>query len=288
MKKIVLLLVTSIIFTLFVNPVFANETEVPKLSEMSDEEIFSFLEDNSIEIPVGLGETSEQLALIVRDWIAQAELNPRIYFPYGIASTEIFANEIVAAVNKYYGIDLEALPQTYASHNLKDSTVYSTANMSMYNCYAYAIHATGAPRHPGQYITGQALTSTDVKNMSLYDLVELALLDLEDFFEYDCINVTQSLPTSLKSGQRAFCIRRGHNANGVYDYHCMRFTGSEWRHKPGLTALLTYDYYPTEYRDWTNEGYNGWIVVGGDVVYSGTIYFIIYQYGHDYERGTPI
>lgn len=277
------LLVFVIVLMMCITPVFAEETELQILSEMSDEEVFAFLEQYGIEIPEGLGETQADIANIVRGWIAQAEEEPRIYFAYGIVSTEIFANSIVTAVNDYYGIAIDSLPQFYASNGLQYSTVYSTANMSMYNCYAYAIRATGSVKHPGMYITGTALTSNDVKNMDMDDFRDLVLLDIQDYFGYDCVNVTQTRPTSLASGQYAFCIRKGSSSTGVYDYHCMRYDGGVWRHKPGLTALLTYDSVPSLYVNWINEGYNGFMVVGGDVVYSSTIYYFIYQANHDYE-----
>ena len=62
------------------------------------------------------------------------------------------------------------------------------------------------------------------------------------------------------------------------------FSGNTWRHKPGGTAILTYDYLPSNSRDWTNEHYNGSIAQAGSIVYDSSIYYILFKSSHSYSH----
>lgn len=53
------------------------------------------------------------------------------------------------------------------------------------------------------------------------------------------------------------------------------FSGDTWRHKPGRTAILTYDYLPSNSRVWLSEGYDGSNAILGDIVYDSSIYYIL-------------
>ena len=57
------------------------------------------------------------------------------------------------------------------------------------------------------------------------------------------------------------------------DFHFMKLVGAEWRHKPGESQILKYNYIPSNDRDWTNEGLIEGEVVGGFGTYTDTIYY---------------
>lgn len=292
MKKLLaLLLALAVSFSLAI-PAFAANTALDGieydgytvLSNCSDDELLAFLRENDIAIPDGLADSQEHLLELVRYFIAEIELNPNIEFIYNLAQLQDFAYALKFAVNDFYDVDSSIQP--FANYGLQDSTVYQTpSNMTSYNCYAYAL-GRSSWCSPGELSGHGDMTQTTLKNKSIYELAEYVKDDLQSStLNKKCVKITYTRPSysSLISGQSAICIRKGDNGNGVYDYHFMKlFSGDTWRHKPGRTAILTYDYLPSNSRVWLSEGYDGSNAILGDIVYDSSIYYILFKSAHSY------
>lgn len=269
------------------SPVFATNTltqldehdSLPMLSNLTDNELLLFLDNHKVEIPVGLAESQTEAMQIVRSIVVDIEQNPDVEFLYGLTQLYDFAYALKSVVNAYYGNAASSVLNPCASHGLRYSTVYQIPyNMKSYNCYAYALNRTSKCQ-PGQF-SGHILTNAILKNLSIYRLAQYVKEDLQSTsLNKQCVKITSARPTysSLLSGQTAICIRKGDDGNGQYDYHFMKlFSGNAWRHKPGETAILTYDYLPSNSRIWISEGYDGYQVITGRVEYYGSIYYILY------------
>lgn len=294
MKKLLaLLLALAVSFSLAI-PAFAANTALDGieydgytvLSNCSDDELLAFLRENDIAIPDGLADSQEHLLELVRYFIAEIELNPNIEFIYNLAQLQDFAYALKFAVNDFYDVDSSIQP--FANYGLQDSTVYQTpSNMTSYNCYAYAL-GRSSWCSPGELSGHGDMTQTTLKNKSIYELAEYVKDDLQSStLNKKCVKITYTRPSysSLISGQSAICIRKGDNGNGVYDYHFMKlFSGDTWRHKPGRTAILTYDYLPSNSRVWLSEGYDGSNAILGDIVYDSSIYYILFKSAHSYTH----
>lgn len=265
----------------------AEDFQVSPVSQMTDVELLQFLEDYEIIIPEGLAESQEQTIDIIRSWVIKIEDNPDISVIYSLETTNDFVNALKDAVNDYYGIVSSSSMLPYASHGLRYSTVYDVpSNMIRYNCYSYALGRTAAIYHPGAF-SGHAMTNSILKNLSVYQIASYVKEDLQSSsLGKSCVKITSARPTasSLETGQTAICVRKGDNGNGTYDYHFMRLYSTTWRHKPGITAILTYDYLPSTSRDWISEGYDGNRVLTGDVVYDSSIYYILFKTSHNYTH----
>lgn len=275
------------------SPVFATNTltqldehdSLPMLSNLTDNELLLFLDNHKVEIPVGLAESQTEAMQIVRSTVVDIEQNPDVEFLYGLTQLYDFAYALKSVVNAYYGNAASSVLNPCASHGLRYSTVYQIPyNMKSYNCYAYALNRTSKCQ-PGQF-SGHILTNAILKNLSIYRLAQYVKEDLQSTsLNKQCVKITSARPTysSLLSGQTAICIRKGDDGNGQYDYHFMKlFSGNAWRHKPGETAILTYDYLPSNSRIWISEGYDGYQVITGRVEYYGSIYYILFKSSHSY------
>lgn len=295
MKKLLsLLLALAVSFSLAI-PAFAANTTLggigcdrsTVLSDCPDDELLAFLHENDIVIPDGLADSQDHLLELVRYYIAEIELNPNIEFLYSLAQLQDFAYALKFAVNDFYGVDSSIQP--FANYGLQDSTVYQMpSNMANYNCYAYALGRSSSCS-PGEFSGHGNMTQTTLKNMSIYEVAQYVKDDLQSStLNKKCVKITYTRPSynSLVSGQSAICVRKGDNGNGAYDYHFMKlFSGDTWRHKPGRTAILTYDYLPSNSRVWLSEGYNGSNTIYGDIVYDSSIYYILFKSTHSYTHG---
>ncbi len=109
--------------------------------------------------------------------------------------------------------------------------------------------------------------SMDVEHMALAVKADL----LSDSFNYVCVEKTLSRPAAVGSGKLAICIRKG-----TIDFHLMKLiTGGVWRHKPGQTHILQYNYLPETSRLWYAEGVYDGTVISSSEIYSGDIWYII-------------
>ncbi len=278
MKKRLLVALTALsIFLCMVFPAYATSNGTSLLSDSPDSEILAFLTSNNIEIPDEFADDAD-LVDWIRDFIAQVEEKPNVPIVYSYTVSADFLTEIKVAVNGYYGrnalISMIDSAIVASAYTLQNSTFHQApSNMTSYNCYGYAIGET-VFQNPG-YHSGQGFNLS----MSIAQMAGLVEDDLRAL-GYDCVQVnTARYPTqTLSSGAIQICIRK---ANNNRDYHFMRaFNGNVWRHKPGGTAILTYNYQPSNSRVWTNEYYVNGTAYEGDTTYDSSIYYIIYNEDH--------
>lgn len=266
-------------------PVAEERGDKQILSELSDDELLLFLEENGVTIPVGLADSQEEAMGIIRSLIIRIEKKPDIVFTYSLRQTCDFAYALKSVVDDYYGITVDSTFYPYSSHGLRDSTVYQTpSNRGNYNCYAYALGKTDSWYYVGES-SGHNLTQVDIADKSIYEIATYVKADLQSSsLNKMCVKIVSARPSysSLSSGQTAICVRKG--SDGImYDYHFMKlFNGDVWRHKPGGTAILTYDYLPSNSRNWTNESYDGSVARSGMCVYNSDIYYILFNSSHNY------
>lgn len=140
-----------------------------------------------------------------------------------------------------------------------------------YNCYAYALGITSSFAHPGDFSNKSLPESAKSKETAEFVVDDLVAL------EYNCIkNYEDVAPESVYFYQTLICVRK----DAYDDFHFMKLVGAEWRHKPGESQILKYNYIPSNDRDWTNEGLIEGEVVGGFGTYTDTIYYIAYAQNH--------
>ena len=271
MKRIISSLLSIILLlSLVTTTAFAATTtnNLPLLSELTVDECISFVKEQGIQIPDDYDDESIWGEFIQKT-ISQVEADPNIVFSYNYIKTLEFANAIKDAVNEYYG----EVPTTYSARQteylLTDSTVYGSWKDSYlnYNCYGYAINKTDNFYSPGDFSDGDfslSLTIYQMANLVKDDLIELG---------YSDARVTSTRPTtsSLASGEKAICIRKGDE-----DFHFMKLSSSTWYHKPGNTHVLKYNYTPSYSREWTNECSFMGVTSAPDTTYDSSIYYIIY------------
>lgn len=248
----------------------AKKVDTPKvLSSMSDKEILLFLKDKGIEVPSDLRKNIPNIGQYAKTVIQQVEANPEWQPVCSYTITRDFANKIKYVVNSYYGIDnIDNNSVTlYATYTLQDSTVIGpwTDSYLNYNCYGHAIGKTNNFVNPGYYSNkpfSMNLSSTGIANYVVDDLNVLG------YWAY----TTSIKPTdsSLADYEKAICVRKGFD-----DYHFMKF-GASWTHKPGNTAVLSYNYSSPEYKTWTNEGSFRGVALEPDKYYNSDVAYIIY------------
>ncbi len=170
----------------------------------------------------------------------------------------------------------ETALQSENNYELQDSTFYENGEwIKYYNCYAYAIgHYNKLNGVQLQYIhIGGPSTGNEVEsNASISEMAMVVKADLEAL---SCVNVavTQTKPT-ITNKQKLICLRK--NSEGA-DYHFMTYNIEDgyWYHKPGNTAVLRYNYEPSNDRVWTNEYYDI-SPRESTLVYDSEIYYIAY------------
>lgn len=295
-KKLFSLVLSLAVCISAISPVYAtsalslsNEnSQNCTLSQLPDSELLSFLEKNGCTIPAGLAESQSQALESIRSIIADIEEKPDIEFTYNLVQLSDLAYTLRSIVNDYYGISGESVFQPYSSHGLRDSSVYQVpSNMQNYNCYSYALGITTNRYNPGNF-SGRTMTQTTLKNRSISEIAQYVKYDLNSpSLNKQCVKITYTRPSysSLRPGQTAICVRKGDDNYGFYDYHFMKlFSGNTWRHKPGKTAILTYDHLPSTSRKWTSEAYDGQKVIPGNIVYDSNICYILFQSSHSYSH----
>lgn len=168
-------------------------------------------------------------------------------------------------------------PSEGVMYTLQDSTVVGSWSDSYldYNCYAYAVGRTDAAYWPGMFSYTPSRDDFDVGD-SIYSMAYDTRADLKSSeFSMKCVKLTSTRPTSVQSGQKCICIRKGSD-----DFHFMKLSGSSWYHKPGQSIPLKYKYVPTTSRDWTNECSMYGAILAPSATYDSTIYYLIYKVYH--------
>ncbi len=100
------------------------------LSDMTDTELWAFLAAYEIEIPANFASADERGLRFIRSLILKIEQVPDCSFLFGRTDLLAISEALQYAVNDYYGISLDPIPQTTASHGLRYSTVYEVPENS--------------------------------------------------------------------------------------------------------------------------------------------------------------
>lgn len=144
MKKILCICFAMFLAFMLSASVFATNTddEQRNLSDLSNEELITFLKERGVAIP-SVPEDEMAWAAFSHSVIIQVEENPNVVFLYGNTTLLRFANDIKKVVNEYYnrvGVNVRSVMATPVNI-LQDSTVYGpwSDDYLGYNCYAYAI-----------------------------------------------------------------------------------------------------------------------------------------------------
>lgn len=250
--------------------------------ETEDTEYIEYLIANNIEIPEEyLGDVT-RLNIIIKEIIELVQVDSNCVFPYSYDKLLNFAEDIRNLIvennenSSCSNVSARLSNVFLSNYTLQDSTLVSNSGSLNYNCYAYAIDRT---ENPPQYTTSKQYQPGDFSgndfsmDMSIEQMANVVKSDLyalgyNNVFVYNTLPITQFW-------QQLICIRKG-----AFDYHFMKydFSTQEWYHKPGFTAILKYNYAPSNDRIWTNESVdrNG-NVYSPTITYDSDIYYITYN-----------
>lgn len=176
---------------------------------------------------------------------------------------ELYNNLLVA----YRGTkELSSSNSIRQRYTLADSKQYGSwsSSYSNYNCYAFGLRRS-TWLHPGDLSGGgfsMNLTSAQMANLIIRDLAEIGFTAFK----------TTTKPTSFGGANIVLSVRKGST-----DFHVMRADGytSLWRHKPGGTQPLTWNYSSPGYKTWTNEHIIYGTAYPSTTTYTSTIYYIV-------------
>lgn len=133
------------------------------------------------------------------------------------------------------------------------SNGYYNSKWTKYNCYAYSINRG---EQPSFYSTIKQYQPGDMSGAGTFDdcysidrLAEIVRADLVTM-GYSNVSISSTVPT-INSTQELICVRMKYDV----DYHFMKYDAdtNAWYHKPGTTAVLKYNYIPTNDKLWYNE-----------------------------------
>ncbi|MBR2721365.1 MAG: hypothetical protein IKB75_01135 [Clostridia bacterium] len=299
-KTTVLVLIISMILSGFSFAIYATGNSVYDFPNFTEADSMEFVEEHNIEIPTGL-QQADYLAVFTRNLILQAYEAPNVPFCFNFTPTQEYAEAIRMAVRSY--MNLGALPMTVSDtpYTLQYNTVQDEdgnwvtsggvfqVKWLSYNCYAFAINRVENPpfyqihwlepsENGRQYRPGNmSIGPETLSGMESFDVWELANIVCNDLtvMGYSNISLSYSIPT-INSSQELICIRtilQGH------DYHFMKYDleTDAWYHKPGPTAVLKYNYVPSNDLLWYNESFRQDGAYPSYGVYDSDIIFITYD-----------
>lgn len=161
--------------------------------------------------------------------------------------------------------------------------------LSKYNCYAFALnrfHIAQSPNGQGYNIGNFCgIDYNELTTIDQYlDTIEKDMLALH----FSDISFSTTLPTNIQSDETLLCVRLAIDSNdNITDYHFMRYDKDTnvWKHKPGASKILIYNYEPSNDRLWLSEGIDLFDIYIGkdDVVYNSPIYYIKYTDPFEYN-----
>ena len=298
LKKLILF-VLVIVLSLNIIPFSAVATETYDFANFTEEEGMAFLIDCNIDIPEEFI-LEDDLPSFTLGLILQAYHNPNQSFHFNYNVTQAYAEEIRLAVRSH--MDLDAIPAiaSETTYELQYNTVmnedgewvtsggFYDPRWKNYNCYAYAINRAEYPCFTPydlwpfiQYQPGAMSKAGTFGSTTTID--QLAVLVKNDLLAmgYDEVTISSTIP-AIDDSQELICVRRASS----YDYHFMHYDldTNAWYHKPSYTAVLKYNYTPSNDLDWFLEySYKGeeWIYVAESEYdwdrYYGEIRFITYS-----------
>ena len=161
--------------------------------------------------------------------------------------------------------------------------------LSKYNCYAFALnrfHIAQSPNGQGYNIGNFCgIDYNELTTIDQYlDTIEKDMLALH----FSDISFSTTLPTNIQSDETLLCVRLAIDSNdNITDYHFMRYDKDTnvWKHKPGASKILIYNYEPSNDRLWLSECIDIFDIyrVKDDVVYNSPIYYIKYTDPFEYN-----
>ena len=86
-----------------------GEISTPILSEMSDQELMAFLAANDVSVPPELA-VNPHFFTILHNIVSGVENDPHKHFLYNYTVMLTFAQEVQAAVNRYYNVTSSVSP----------------------------------------------------------------------------------------------------------------------------------------------------------------------------------
>ena len=262
----VFVLVVSLLLSLFAfsaSAVTDNEYDFPNFTEADS---MAFVEEQNIEIPINL-QQSDYLSTFTRELIVKSYESPDTPFLFNYPPTQEYAENIREAVRAHIDFAAVSAVATTTATSLQYSKVMdSNGNWVVsggdfdikwlyYNCYAYSINRAEQPQYysSGEYIQYQPGNMSGagrfVKGTSIDELANIVCADLTSM-GYSNISTFSTIP-AIDSSQELICVRMLKDR----DYHFMRYdlATDAWYHKPGNTAVLKYNYTPSNSYIWNNE-----------------------------------
>jgi hypothetical protein len=207
--------------------------------------------------------------MILDDLLRMAKEGTQPVYNYQVM--QILFNDIFNAINRNSSLT-ENHENLFALYTLVNSSRYGVLgdpswNLSYleYNCYAYALSMPGL----GSINPGEISGRTFSLNMTISAMADSVIADL-DVLGFSAYKTTTK-PTVFTGAQLVVSIRKASS-----DFHFMKgITPNVWRHKPGETLPLQWNYSTPNYKIWNNEYsvYN--LDYAGTISYDSTIYYII-------------
>lgn len=250
------------------------------LISLGGSDLLNILLDNGLMLPDDYLEHRSLAETFVKEYtpkILNNEINPYAMIFNATQSNQMMNNlgDTLHNMGIIEGESYNSLQnvQVATNYTLVDNTLVGSWSSTYYNynCYGYALGRTDIFRDPGCFSeTNFSLT------MSISEMADIVLADL-NALGYSGVKVT-SKPVSLPDAwTQVICIRK--NINNV-DYHFMKMASNlnTWRHKPGHTQILQWNY--------TSPGAKTWVAeyVGSDnvaaysgITYSSQIYYIVFK-----------
>ena len=161
--------------------------------------------------------------------------------------------------------------------------------ISKYKCYDFALNRFHIAQSPNRqsYKIGNfcGIDYNELTTIDQYlDTIEKDMLALH----FSDISFSTTLPTNIQSDETLLCVRLAIDSNdNITDYHFMRYDKDTnvWKHKPGASKILIYNYEPSNDRLWSSEGIDIFdMCIGKDAaVYNSPIYYIKYTDPFEYN-----
>lgn len=292
MKRIlILLLIVMNVAVITITPtfVFANSSA----NILSDEGITDFLSDNNISIPSFFKSPDDGIAFA--RMILKNVLDNNDYIPtFGYVGYQEYADRIIRAYNNSGVNQVEVHSSSLGLGSLQYSSFYSYPdNAEDYNCFGYAI---GREKwiNIGE-TTGNLWSpySTTVEQAS--EMVSIDIIGYGDCVKYF---TTVKPDYSTLGDNTVICFRQMQMTGDLAEYNDFHFMkmivedGSvKWRHKPGKTAILTYNTEP-DTSFWLQEAITKnllgvQVYANSGLKYDSTIYYYVIG-SHQYGRAKAV
>lgn len=289
-KSTIFVLVIALLFSALSFPTTAFAIEAYDFANFTEADSMAFVYQCGIDIPEKLSQ-SEYLPSITLEIILQSYNNPNVPFHFNYSKTQTYAEDIREAVISYMNLGSIPTVASTTSYTLQDSKVmdengnwvtsggYYNDKWVNYNCYAYSINRGEQPQYysSGWFIQYQPGNMSDQGSFddctTIDQLVNIVYADLVAM-GYSNISSSYIIPT-IDSSQELICVRMLYDV----DYHFMRYDleTNSWYHKPSYTAVLKYNYTPSNNLLWSNEcSYNN-IEYPSGIEYDSDIVFISYS-----------